>query len=107
MAAVLFFVFLILAMWVAVVMPQQRRQRAHRQLVATLKEGDDVMTTAGVYGTIVAIDDDIVRLEIAPGVVVRIARQAILRPVSADEPDRALDERADDGDLADLNDDND
>jgi preprotein translocase subunit YajC len=75
-------------MWVVFVIPQQRRQRAHLELVAALGVGAEVMTTAGVYGTITELDDETVHLEVAPGVVIRIARQAILRRV--DEPVLAL-----------------
>lgn len=101
MAGVLFFLFLILAMWVMVVLPQQRRQRAHRQLVSALDVGQDVITTAGVYGTIRALDGDIVGLEIAEGVEIRIARQAILRPAPAPAPDLDTDSAADTDSIAD------
>lgn len=81
MPGVLFFLFLILAMWVVVVLPQQRRQRAHQRLVSSLEVGQEVMTTAGVYGTIRSLEGDVARLEVAEGVEIRIARRAILRPV--------------------------
>ena len=38
--------------------PQRNRQRAQQALVASLEVGDDVMTTGGIFGTIVEIDDD-------------------------------------------------
>lgn len=94
MPGILFFLFLILAMWVVVVLPQQRRQRAHQRLVSALEVGQEVMTTAGVYGTIRSLDEEAVRLEIAEGVEIRIARQAILRPVpepsQQSEPDNGV-----------------
>ena len=73
-----------LMVWVLFVLPQQRRQRAHLALVGALEVGAEVMTTAGVYGTIAELDDEVVHLEVAPGVVLRIARQAILRRVDDD-----------------------
>jgi preprotein translocase subunit YajC len=85
-----------LLMWVVFVIPQQRRQRAHLDLVAALEVGTEVMTTAGVYGTITELDDDTVHLEVAPGVVIRIARQAILRRVDEPTPASAA---VDDGDM--------
>lgn len=57
--------------------PQQRRMAAVRELQARLCEGDEVMTTSGIYGRIVQLGDDEIRLEIAPDTVVRVARGAI------------------------------
>jgi preprotein translocase subunit YajC len=76
--------------WVFYVLPQQRRIQAHRRYIASLEVGDEVVTTAGVYGTLTAIEDDIVRLEIADGVEIRIARLAIgrsaIEPVAPEPP---------------------
>jgi preprotein translocase subunit YajC len=75
-----------LLMWVLFILPQQRRMKAHQALVATLEEGDEVMLTSGVYGTITRLADDVVHLELAPGVVIRVARGAVARRVG-DEPE--------------------
>lgn len=64
--------------------PQQRRMAAVRELQAHLREGDEVMTTSGIYGRIVQLGDDEIRLEIAPGTVVRVARGAIGARVADD-----------------------
>ena len=68
--------------------PQQRRMAATRSLQGHLEIGDDVMTTSGIFGKIVELGDDDLRLEIAPGTVVRVARGAIGERLTADpEPD--------------------
>jgi preprotein translocase subunit YajC len=72
-------------LWVLFLLPQKRRIRAHQQLVASLQEGDEVILTAGIYGRITALDDDGARIEVAPGVELRVARQAVLRR-AADAP---------------------
>ena len=76
-----------LLMWVLFILPQQRRMRAHRELVGSLEVGDDVMTTAGMYGTITAIDEDheVVHLEIAPGTVIRLARGAVAQRLGIED----------------------
>lgn len=73
--------------------PQQRRARAQRELLSSVRVGDEVVTTAGVYGTITAIDDetDIVTLEIAPGTRIRMVRAGVGR-ILREEEDEAVPE---------------
>jgi preprotein translocase subunit YajC len=71
------------------VRPQQRRVKEQRALLRALEVDDEVMTSGGIFGTIVDIDDDedVVTVEIAPGTNVRILRAGISRRVSADDED--------------------
>ena len=57
--------------------PQQKRQKEHRQLLENLKKGDKVMTTGGIQGTIVALSDNVVTVEIADKVKVKVGRNYI------------------------------
>jgi preprotein translocase subunit YajC len=57
--------------------PQQRRMRAVRALQSELEEGDDVLTTSGIYARVVRLGEDDADLEIAPATVIRVARGAI------------------------------
>lgn len=64
-----------------------RQRRQQREFIAQqdrLAVGQQVMTTAGLYGTVTAVEGDQMVLEIAPGVCVRWAKAAIGRIVSAD-----------------------
>ncbi len=63
--------------WFLVIRPQQKKAKAHRQLVKDLKKGDEVTTDGGILGTIQKVSDDFVTLEIAPKVPIRIARSRI------------------------------
>ena len=63
--------------WFIVILPQQRRAKAHRKMVENLKKGDEVYTDSGIFGTIQKVTDDSVTLEIAPKVSVRIQRARI------------------------------
>jgi preprotein translocase subunit YajC len=60
-----------------------------RALQSELKEGDDVLTTSGVYGRLLRLREGDADLEIAPNVVIRVARGAIGQVVT--EPDGTLD----------------
>ena len=57
--------------------PQQRRVAGMRALQDALRLGDEVVTTSGIYGTITALRDDHVELEVAPGIVLKVARGAV------------------------------
>jgi preprotein translocase subunit YajC len=64
------------------------RNRAHRrqqlELQASLAPGQEVMTTAGLYGRLSAVEESVVVLEIAPGVHCRYARAAIARVLAGE-----------------------
>jgi len=75
---VIFLAVMLVIAWVVVILPQQRRVRAHQALVRALEVGDDVMTTSGMLGTIIAFEDDeVVQLEVADGIVLRVVKGAI------------------------------
>ena len=85
--ALIYFAVLAVAFFFLIVRPQRRRAQAHRQFVATLQVGDEVMTTGGILGTVRSLDDDLVDLEIAPGTVIRVARMAVTQPLDPSVPD--------------------
>ena len=58
--------------------PQRRRQQAAQQTQRQLEPGMRVRTTAGMYATVAAVEDQEVLLEVAPGVNVRFLRRAIM-----------------------------
>ncbi|HEY7756201.1 MAG TPA: preprotein translocase subunit YajC [Actinomycetota bacterium] len=70
---------MIVGFYFLLIRPQRTRQRAQQALLSALEVGDEVMTTGGIFGTIVEIDDEegIVTVEIAPGTRVRMLRQGI------------------------------
>jgi preprotein translocase subunit YajC len=81
MEAVIVLVFTFGLLWVLFILPQQRRVRAHQRLVMSLEEGDEVVLSAGIFGRITALGPEELDLEVAPGVELRVARQAVLRRV--------------------------
>ena len=69
-----------------ILMPQRRKARQQQELNARLKPGVEVMTTAGLFATVHDLTDDEVYLEVAPGVVQRYAKGAVMRVITHDEP---------------------
>jgi preprotein translocase subunit YajC len=65
-----------------VLRPQQRRRKEMQAMQNSVGVGTEVITTAGLYGTVVGIDETTVTLEVAPGVTNRYARAAVGRVVT-------------------------
>lgn len=65
--------------------PQRKKQAEHEELVERLTVGDDVITFGGLHGTIVALDDETVDLEVTDDIVVRYQRESVGRLVE-EEP---------------------
>lgn len=76
-SALLPMVLIIAVFYFLLIRPQQKQQRRHREMVANAKRGDQVVTASGIHGKISAIDNDIVMLEIADGIEIKIDRNFI------------------------------
>lgn len=75
-------------LWLFLIMPQRRRSQAQRELIASVRVGDEILTVGGLYGHVRAIDeDDDLAVEIAPGTEVRVARRAVAAVVPPEEPE--------------------
>jgi preprotein translocase subunit YajC len=66
--AVFFFLF---------ILPQRRREKEHKNLVQSLTKGSEVVTTGGLLGRVIDLDDNFVQLELADNVFVHVQRHAI------------------------------
>ena len=74
---VLFIVVIFAAFYFMVVRPSRQRQQAAQRVQAALAPGQEVMTTAGIYGIITEVTPDKVQLQVSPGVELTYARAAI------------------------------
>ena len=57
--------------------PQLKQAKAQRAMLAELKKGDEVSTASGIIGKVDKVDNDIVSLEIASGVVIKVQKQSV------------------------------
>ena len=79
-----------LAMYLILFLPQQRRSKQHRELLASLVEGDEVVTSSGIYGFVNAVDGEILWLDVADGVELRMTRSSVASKIvdnAADDED--------------------
>ena len=87
----LLIVLLFGVMYFMMIRPQQKRRKEAQAMQSALGPGDEIVTIGGLHATVVAVEDDVVTVEISPGVDVRFARPAIARVISqqavaGDEP---------------------
>ena len=88
----IFPVLMVGAIYLLLWRPQQKRISAVRRLQSEIQEGDEVLTTSGIYGRITNLGESDADLEIAPGTVIHVARGAIGQRIGpetrshADEP---------------------
>lgn len=78
--------------WFIVMRPARRQQRDMVELQQQLAVGDQVVISAGIFGTVQAIGDDRIDLEIASGTTIQVARQVVVRRLDAGsetEPENA------------------
>jgi preprotein translocase subunit YajC len=75
------------ALYAFMILPQQKRMKAHQQLVNSLSEGDLVVTNSGIHGAIAEVDDAVVWLEVAPEIELKISKSAIAERVSDTDDD--------------------
>jgi preprotein translocase subunit YajC len=80
----LFPLVLIAAFYFLLLRPQQQRVRSHNALIAAVDVGDEIVTAGGIVGVIKSISERDVQLEIAPSVVVTLAKGAIAQKAPKD-----------------------
>ena len=78
MEGIVMLVIMFAIFYLLLIRPQQKRAKQHKQLVENLKSGDQVVTAGGIHGKIVAVQDDIITLEIASNVRIKINRPSIV-----------------------------
>ncbi|MGI4894615.1 MAG: preprotein translocase subunit YajC [Janthinobacterium lividum] len=77
----LFFIVIMIALLFFMFSRTRKQQRAQQQMQSAVEPGAEVVTISGTYGTVVAMEGDVVTLEIAPGVQTRWTRRAVARVV--------------------------
>jgi preprotein translocase subunit YajC len=80
-------VALFVLLYLLILRPQRRRTTDQLQMQDTLQVGDEVITAGGIRGEVRQLDEDVLKVEIAPDIVVRVDRRAIAAVVSEHEDD--------------------
>ena len=87
MSNIILFGSIILIFYFMIIRPQQKRAKERQKLIDSMKKGDKVITSCGMYGTIAGLDEKTVLLEIADKIKVKLDRSAIATIVSESAPE--------------------
>ena len=97
-------VLLLGVMYVLMIRPQRKRQQDHQSMIDSCGVGEDVLTTGGIYGTVMQAEGDDLVVEIADGLTVHMTRRgiaAVLPPEDAEDEVVDVDEVEDSVENAD------
>lgn len=92
LAGLLPFVLIALVFWLLIVRPQRRRAQALAATQSALGLGSEVMLGSGIFGRVASLDDETIQLEVSPGTVIKVSRQAIVRVLDDGVDGRAADD---------------
>ena len=85
MSSLIVVVFLLVLFWMFLIRPQRRQAAVQRELIASLEPGNEIVSTGGLFGVIKSVDGEELHVEIAEGLVVRMAKGAVAGLVERDE----------------------
>lgn len=85
------FILIFVIMWFLIIRPQQKRVKAHQEMIKNVRRGDTVVTSGGIIGKVTKVTEDSadIEVEIAEGVKVKVARAMISDVRSKSEPVKA------------------
>ncbi len=100
--SILLIVLMIGLLYFMMIRPQQKRMRQQVELMNSLKAGDDVMTSSGIYGSVSEVEEDTVLLEVSEDVHIRMAKNSVTRVFTVhEEPDEDEEEKTEEPEEAD------
>jgi preprotein translocase subunit YajC len=73
----LILIIIFAAIWLLFVLPARRRRTSHSAMQHSIEPGNEIITAGGLHGMVTTVEDDLVHVEIAPGVVVTLDRRAV------------------------------
>lgn len=79
------FIAMIAIMYFLVIRPQSKRAKVQQTYLSSLKRGDSVLTSSGIFGRIELIKDNWIMLEVSDGVQIKVLRSTVASPAKSEE----------------------
>jgi len=71
------FILVFVIFYVLIIMPQRKKQKRHQQMVEQLKPGDKIITSGGIYGTVMGVQKDKIELKVSANVKIDITKSSV------------------------------
>ena len=72
-------------MYFVLILPQQRRTKEHKALLASLEVGDEVVLNSGIHGFVSAIDGEVIWLEVAASTELKVTKSSVAGKIDVDD----------------------
>lgn len=82
------FALMFAVMYFLMIRPQQKKMKEHQNLLSKLKDGDEVLTTSGILGTVKGITDKVVTLEVDKDVRLKFLKSQVAQVLTGGMPDK-------------------
>ena len=87
-------IILMIALFAVMIIPQRKREKKRKDMLANLKPGDRVRTIGGIYGTITAIKDDVVTISVGPDKVRLVFIRGAIASVEDSPVEKTIEDQA-------------
>jgi preprotein translocase subunit YajC len=87
LASFLPLIFLFAIFYFLIIRPQQKQQKAHAAMLTSLEKGDKIITTGGLYATIVKPEEDFIKIKLNDDTIVKLAKQFVSKKVELGNED--------------------
>ncbi len=77
-------ILLFVIFYFLIIRPQQKQQKAHKEMLASLKKGDKIVTTGGIVAEVVKPEEEFLKVKISDDTVVRLDRAYVARKLNDD-----------------------
>lgn len=81
MPSIIMLVLIVVIFWFLLIRPQMKRNKEHRELVAGLSKGDEIVTAGGLLGRITEVGESFVTVELADNLIVKVQKQSVAQVV--------------------------
>lgn len=78
-------VFAFIVIYLMIIRPQQKKSKEHQKMVDGLQKGAQVLTSGGIFGTVVALKGNVVELKVADDVKISVAKSAVTTVIKEDK----------------------
>jgi preprotein translocase subunit YajC len=77
LTALLPFILVFVIFYLLIIMPSRKKQKKHQEMVNALKPGDKIVTSGGIYGTVMGVQEDRIEVKISANVKIDITKSAV------------------------------